>query len=137
MKSAASKTLLITFLISTNTLLAQSNNLDGNSYAIELIKVAGNTGGTEWKTDTLKFESGKLFALILGEREGFKKKSYTPTSTNSDTSQIINFSYESYNSGRSHLEIKGKAYGNVIEGTANWTNAQGKRTYSFKGTLLQ
>jgi hypothetical protein len=128
---------ILFFCVNASSLSAQTGtDIDGNSYTIELTRVKGKNKGSSWKTDTFKFDSGEMISVTLQEREGFESASYFPLEATTDsTESSINFSYESYNKYGSKLQIDGRAHGNVIEGTAIWTNMHGPRTYTFEGTL--
>ena len=110
--------------------------MDGHSYLINVTLTSGKKWGSKWPSDTLKFAAGELYSVYMNRRERFERSSYTPSQIKTDSITIINFNYRDYNDGMSLLRIKGKAYGNVIEGTIKWTSLAGTRLYSFSGTLL-
>src|SRR5262245_20319861 len=119
-----------------NSSQAQSTEIDGKTFHIKLKLIKGNTSaGLKWKKDYLSFGDGNLNSEFISTREQFPTAHCEIKIDFTSGKKIITFSASHKNTGVSNIKWEGKVIRNKIEGTAIWTNMQGPRTYSFKGTL--
>ena len=114
--------------------------MDGKSYKIEVKQETGkkHKPNSGWPTDTLNFDSGKMFSLYMQERERFYASSYSPSTGKTDLESGISFKYENTNPGGSFLRIEGTVKGTSISGSIRWTAAYKSRTrtYTFVGIQI-
>ena len=126
---------LICFPFFANAQLSENkNSLDGKTFSIKIQKTSGEIKGWNWDKDELSFENGKLKSKFMSEKEKFSPAEIILTPDSLQKSMRFECLSENH-PGISQIIWDGTITGNKMEGTAEWNNAKGKRTYTFTGSM--
>jgi hypothetical protein len=108
--------------------------LNGKTFIIQLINTSGEKKGRKWTDDEISFNGGRLDSKVMSAKEGFPTAKCTLT-VDSAAENSIHFQGKHQNAGGSEIIWEGIVTGDAIEGTAEWTNIDDTRSFSFTGTL--
>jgi hypothetical protein len=134
-KNQTKAAMLLCFFISISwSASAQKKNVDGKVFSVKL-KVEGETRlGRKWDQDELTFKDGALISKEMSEHESFGPFNCTFTKDSASNGKIY-FKASGSNTAVSSIEWEGTIDGDVVEGRAVWTNANGPQTQRFSGKL--